>query len=376
MRVSRVLVGVVLVGLMTALSSAAQERQYPARPSAQSRPIPNPAGPKFKLPPTAKTEIAKTDPDTAKWIVAIVVEASRKGTALFNDGNAAPAYLYYEATLNSVFWFILEDDLRGRVQRSMYAAAGESWEQGAVILRTALNDVRNRLDLQRGVERSLFERLGGRVTVQAVVKQAYDKASAKDSKVNLDRNGEFPYSPGSDRALRMQKATVVMIERLSKHNHKETAPAATVVADPKATEQTRALKDLLTKLNDQLREAGKKLAELPAVPPDPMVREAAVAAFATLHKQIAAIEEVLKTQTPVTAAPKTLASGVPSEDVATAIRAAHKNMRITDEEYDAALKIFSDTLAQYSVPDQEIDELIVEVEGLRKYIVAGYSPTP
>ena len=379
MRASRVSIVVVSVGLMVAIASGKDDRPLPARPSSAVRVIPNPAGPKFKLPAPLNAAATPTDANTAKWIVAIIVDASRKGTTLYNDGAHAPAFLYYEATLNSIFWFINENELRGRVQRAMYAAAGESWEQGAVVLRTALNDIRNRLDLQNGMERPLFDRLGGRSSVSAIVKYALDKAATKESKVNLDRNSEYPYTPGSDRAIRMQKATVLMIERLSDDQYEKVkqtkVPVATEV--PKPMEQFAVLKDLRAKLNDQLLAAVKTLAELPpAVATTVKLHEDAKAAVVGLHKQIAAIDELLKPQGPALGAAKPRAAGVPPEDVAAAIKAAHKHLRITDDEFDAALKVFREALAQYAVPDQEIDELTAEVEGLRKSIVAGYSTTP
>lgn len=291
-----------------------------------------------------------------KVIVGRLVGAAHKATELYNANDPAGSYMMYDITLRELVFFLQDPPLKARVQFALDRGVMEpDWARGAVVLRTALNDVRNRLDRVGDRERSLFDRLGGRTAVVGAVKLAYENAS-KDPAVNLTRGGEYPYT--ADRAQRMQRATVDLIQLLSDLPGRPPQ-AADAPADP-----------VRQQLDEELR--GRLQADLKAVeerlkekePDDPARKteywKKQAAAQADKGKLTKLLTDLRQTQAPP-------AGGTVAEMVR-----AHRGMRITDEEYDAALKHLRYALAAYAVPDKEVDELAAAVEALRKDIVYDY----
>lgn len=368
--------------------------------------------------------------ETHRWIVRVAYDASRHGTNLYRQGRHDESYRHYAAALFTLLPFLDREDLRLRIQVTLFQAQEQDWPAAAVQLRAALNDVRNRYDFQRDeagkpvlganrqrLERPLFERLGGREAVQSVVKTAYEKAWAKDSGVNLDRDGEYPNV--GDRSARMQKLTVDLIEKLSAVQDAKARAAGTdraVLGRVRAALQAdlnAATKELAAAADDakrkeaqakvvDLRQQIDALDRLPARQPDPpaapakppaadpaelkAAREgvkkaqekaleelAANPASADLPKRLVALQQQLA------ALDKLIAGfGAPAADPFDAdlarMRAVHRGMKVTDEEFAAALQVFRDALVLHAIPDQEIDELIQAVGYLRAAVV--HDPDP
>jgi hypothetical protein len=149
-----------------------------------------------------------------KWIVDIVTDAAERGTEIYNQGAYIDSYLYFQATLLAVINYLSQDqDLSKRTQRALARAnvVATDWE-AAIVLRTALNDILNRVRKGNdGNELPLWDRLGGEDTVRAFVRMAFDAAAA-DPKVNFTRNGDYPYT--STRADRLEQLGVEAIRSL------------------------------------------------------------------------------------------------------------------------------------------------------------------
>lgn len=379
--------------------------------------------------------------ETHRWVVRVAYDASRHGTNLYRQGRHDESYRHYAAALFTLLPFLDREDLRLRIQVTLFQAQEQDWPAAAVQLRAALNDVRNRYDVQRDeagkpvlganrrrLERPLFERLGGREAVQSVVKTAYEKAWAKDSGVNLDRDGEYPNV--GDRSARMQKLTVDLIEKLSAvQDAKARAPGGVAAPAPAAAGTDRAVlgrvraalqadlntatKELAAAADDakrkeaqakviDLRQQIDALDRLPARQPDPpaapakppaadpaelkAAREgvkkaqekaleelAAKPADAELPRRLVALQQQL------TALDKLIAGfgappAAPFDADLARMRAVHRGMKVTDEEFAAALQVFRDALVLHAIPDQEIDELIQAVGYLRAAVV--HDPDP
>jgi tetratricopeptide (TPR) repeat protein len=392
MRWSRPLIGVGALGLLIAACltpAAADDKKVMVSPAAVRAPL-----------DAYGRLIDPTTPEGKRWIVGVVVDASRRGTVLFQLQRYQECYQDYVATLFAIYHFITDEALRARVQALAFLAAQENYERACVYMRTALNDIRNRHDLARDtsgklhkvkvpegkkkeevphlsafpgpggvwygvwaparakdlpegetyLERSLFDRLGGREAVQSIVKLTYDKAKEKDSGVNLERNGEYPYT--GDRPQRMQRATVALIERLSKERFEKQLKPDTATTDHNA-DLTAAIKSARTSLTEKRDAALKALLE--AKDAD---KAAATQRLIDLQKQLDALND------------KFPAAGKGAE-IAEAMRRAHRTMRVTDEEWSAALRILREVLVLHSVPDQEAGELIDAVESLREDFVYG-----
>jgi hemoglobin len=160
-----------------------------------------------------------------EWIVEVVEDAAERGSDIYNQGAYLHCYLYFQATLLSVMQpLLLLDDrqLNKRVQAALSRGTEveKDW-QAAIVLRTALNDIRNTLSTdQDGKRLPLFTRLGGEETVRAIVRTAFNLAYA-DRRVNLTRNGDYPYT--DSRAERLEQLGVEAIQSLPPRRGAEPA---------------------------------------------------------------------------------------------------------------------------------------------------------
>lgn len=190
----------------------------------QRRPVPLLAPPS---PPS--TERGATDLEWIRnWVIDVVNDSTGRGSDIYNQGAHLHSYLYFQATLLSLLHYLPQfknEKLTKRVQNALSRATEvrTDWE-AALVLRTALNDIRNRIGKDEGGENglSLWDRLGGEETVRAIVRATFDEA-AKDPKVNLTRNGDYPYTP--TRAERLEEGGVEVIRALSLQKEKPQHPA-------------------------------------------------------------------------------------------------------------------------------------------------------
>lgn len=67
-------------------------------------------------------------------------------------------------------------------------------------------------------------------------------------------------------------------------------------------------------------------------------------------------------------------TGGPCKKINRPLKLAHEGLKITDGEFDIVVNYLVDTLKEFKVPQQEHDELMKKVWGLRSYIVD--MPTP
>lgn len=296
-----------------------------------------------------------------EWIVTIARDSADRGSSFYNKGAHVHAFFYFQSSLLSISPYlplIEEEELAERTQSALFRVQDveENW-QAAIILRTAINDIRNRLDKdENGNERPLWFRLGEEEGVEAIVKMAFDRMAANKA-VNFTRNGEYPYEGG--RPGRLVEAGTELIREISNLAEKEPKKpkrstsrqrSSTTTGQPPA--QPTAAGQPTTPAPTQTPSAGQ-----PSTSGQPSATgQAAPAGQAQSGQAAETLVVNPKNQKIVT-------------DRARSMEAIHAGMRITSSEYRAAKKEILKALEYNCVPEQETNELINRLEAYKSVIV-------
>jgi hemoglobin len=162
---------------------------------------PKPSDPK----PADAKPAARTEAD--KRVAKGAVEVIGLGSDLYNRGNHEGCYRVYQGGLVALLPALdhrpkLAELVRDKLDKSKGMRPAEA----AFAMREALDAV---VAEAGGLKKVLWDRLGGEDGVRAVVRE-FLATAGKDSKVNLDRNGNYPLT--KDRAERVER---LLIEQIS-----------------------------------------------------------------------------------------------------------------------------------------------------------------
>jgi hemoglobin len=133
--------------------------------------------------------------DLDKRIVAVVYEAARQGTDMFNPplSNHEGCLRLYQGTLMAVAPMLdHRPNLQTKVKMRLERAAKMKTADGAFELRTALDEIQNEIAPPKVAPKTtttLWDRLGGEKAVKVVVHDLV-LAAAEDKKVNFLRDGK------------------------------------------------------------------------------------------------------------------------------------------------------------------------------------------
>jgi hemoglobin len=150
-----------------------------------------------------------------KRAAKVAYDAAATGSGLFNRGRHDECLRYYEGTLTALLPLLdHQPKLAAMVKEKLEKAKGLRAIDGAFVLREALDAVMGDMKpdgkkpdpVKAG--KPLWDRLGGEKGVRAVTREFLTTA-AKDPKVNVDRNGNYPLT--KERAERVEQLLVEMI---------------------------------------------------------------------------------------------------------------------------------------------------------------------
>jgi hemoglobin len=333
------------------------------------------------------------------------------GVPLFNKGDHQGCYQIYQGALLAAKPLLvgkpeLAQGIQARLDR---AATLATPSQRAFELRRAIDEVRWTF------RKALWDRLGGEAAVVAVVHD-FTAAVASDPKVNFTRNGQYKLDAPAIAAL--ERKLVELISSATggplKYSGKDmkavhagmritddefSALAAHFVATLRKYRVPQADLDELVGIVGATKKdivesgavAAAPVAAAPITPP-PSKRSlwdrlgGDVAVKAVVHDFVVAAaadpkvnftrggqyklngEDVAKLETRLVEFISSQTGGsIPY--AGRSMRAAHIGMKITDEEFNAMAVDLAIVLKKYSVPQQEIDELMTLIGGTRKDIV-------
>jgi hemoglobin len=320
--------------------------------------------------------------DLDKRVADLIFETVKTGVDQFNAGNAERCLGTYQGSLT-----VLQGLLDHRpatvanIKNALMTAKNQKAADAAFTLRKALDDAQN--DVQ-GIKKALWDRLGGEAAVRAVVKD-FVLAAAPDPKVNFFRDGTKKLDDAG--VARLQQLLVEMISsatggplkytgRSMKDSHKGMkiteaefgALAGHLVATLKKYNVPKAEMDELvtivasTKGDIVEKPLWERLGGQPAVEavvkdfvaaaaPDPKVNFLRNGKYKLDADGVKKLEKSLVEMI-------SAVTGGPLKYTGKSMKDAHKDMKITEAEFNALAGHLVDTLKKYKVPQAEIDELV------------------
>jgi hemoglobin len=332
------------------------------------------------------------------------------GVPMFNKGDHQGCYqIYHGALLAAKPLLVGKPELVQAIQARLERAATLTVPaQRAFELRRAIDEVRWTF------RKSLWDRLGGEAAVASVVHD-FAAAALSDPKVNFTRNGQYKLDAPAVAAL--ERKLVELISSATsgplKYSGKDmkavhagmritedefTALAGHLVATLRKNRVPQADIDevvgIVGATKKDIVESGAVAAAPAPVPAAPPTSKRTlwdrlggdVAVKAVVHDFVVAAaadpkvnftrggqfklngEDVAKLETRLVEFISAQTGGsIPY--TGRSMRAAHVGMKITDEEFNAMAVDLAIILKKYSVPQQEIDELMSLIGGTRKDIV-------
>ena len=152
----------------------------------------------------AADPLSRTDLD--KRLSKLVFETVTSGVDLYNAGNYEGCYRLYQGSLSAIVTLLdHKPKLAESVANQLAKAKKETATDAAFTLRTALDEIQNDI---RGIKKSLWDRLGGQKSVEAVVHD-FVGAAATNKKVNFFRDGKFKLDAAG--VTRLEKLLVEFI---------------------------------------------------------------------------------------------------------------------------------------------------------------------
>ncbi len=163
------------------------------------------------------TKPTQSDPDHR--IIKIAYEITSLGTDLYNKGNHEGCQRLYQGSLMALIPML---ESRPTLQISALEKFDKArkmslTKESAFAMREILDTIRTELEgpAQKTADpgkKPLWDRLGGEPAVRTVTKE-FLTAAAKDPKVNVDRNGNYPLT--KDRVERLEQLVVEYISSIS-----------------------------------------------------------------------------------------------------------------------------------------------------------------
>ena len=351
----------------------------------------------------AADPLSRTDLD--KRMSKLVFETVTSGVELYNAGNYEGCYRLYQGTLSAIVPLLdHKPKLAESVANQLAKAKKETATDGAFTLRTALDEIQNDI---RGIKKTLWDRLGGQKSVEAVVHD-FVGAAATNKKVNFFRDGKFKLDATG--VARLEKLLVELISANSGGPLKYTgrdmksSHAGMQITEDEFNALAGDLVDTLKKYKVPQTEIDELVAIVASTKkdmvetkkPEPTKPEPKKVLWDRLGGQ-KSVEAVVHDFVAVAATNKKVNffrdgkfkldaagvtklekllvelisanSGGPLKYTGRDMKTAHAGMKITEDEFNALAGDLVDTLKKYKVPQTEIDELVAIVASTKKDMV-------
>ena len=351
----------------------------------------------------AADPLSRTDLD--KRMSKLVFETVTSGVELYNAGNYEGCYRLYQGTLSAIVPLLdHKPKLAESVASRLAKAKKETATDGAFTLRTALDEIQNDI---RGIKKTLWDRLGGQKSVEAVVHD-FVGAAATNKKVNFFRDGKFKLDATG--VARLEKLLVELISANSGGPLKYTgrdmksSHAGMQITEDEFNALVGDLVDTLKKYKVPQTEIDELVAIVASTKkdmvetkkPEPTKPEPKKVLWDRLGGQ-KSVEAVVHDFVALAAADKKVNflrdgkfkldaagvtklekllvelisanSGGPLKYTGRDMKTAHAGMKITEVEFNALAGDLVDTLKKYKVPQTEIDELVAIVASTKKDMV-------
>ena len=351
----------------------------------------------------AADPLSRTDLD--KRMSKLVFETVTSGVELYNAGNYEGCYRLYQGTLSAIVPLLdHKPKLAESVASRLAKAKKETATDGAFTLRTALDEIQNDI---RGIKKTLWDRLGGQKSVEAVVHD-FVGAAATNKKVNFFRDGKFKLDATG--VARLEKLLVELISANSGGPLKYTgrdmksSHAGMQITEDEFNALAGDLVDTLKKYKVPQTEIDELVAIVASTKkdmvetkkPEPTKPEPKKVLWDRLGGQ-KSVEAVVHDFVALAAADKKVNflrdgkfkldaagvtklekllvelisanSGGPLKYTGRDMKTAHAGMKITEVEFNALAGDLVDTLKKYKVPQTEIDELVAIVASTKKDMV-------